>query len=106
MTDVDDLVSLIAQSYTVASDGQQIAAETARDVWASISSVSRSEWHSAALDGLQAELVVTTPAVNYAGEKIAEVHGVRYGVYRTYFPKESDMVELYLENKAGVTYVS
>lgn len=38
---------------------------------------------------------------DYNGEQIAELDGVRYGIYRTYLGR-NETVELYLEKKAGV----
>ena len=46
-------------------------------------------------------LVFITPAVNYSGEQEAELQGVRYRIYRTYRKRDTDEVELYLEEKAG-----
>lgn len=40
-------------------------------------------------------------AYDYAGETLAELDGVRYGIYRTYLGK-NETIELYLERKAGV----
>ena len=47
--------------------------------------------------------MLRTQRINYSGERIAELEGVRYGVYRTYTPPDSDLIEIYLEEKAGVT---
>ena len=49
-------------------------------------------------------LVFITPAVNYSGEPEAELHGVRYRIYRTYRKRDTDEVELHLEEKAGVAH--
>ena len=38
---------------------------------------------------------------DYGHEKIVELDGVRYGVYRTYLGK-NESIELYLESKVGV----
>ena len=52
--------------------------------------------------GLNPSLMVSTPIVNYSSEEQVEVSGKRYAVYRTYFNWGSDMVELYLTEKAGI----
>lgn len=38
---------------------------------------------------------------DYNGERIAELDGVRYGIYRTYLA-QNEFIELYLERKAGI----
>ena len=96
---MDDLIALIAETYTQDAIGQQIPVETETPVWATIRSVTRQE---AADGGHSPELVAVTPQVNYSGQAIAVVQGVRYGIYRTYRIPDSDQVELYLERKAGV----
>lgn len=107
---MDDLVYLIGVSYSEDEIGQLVPMETERAVWASVQSVSRAEWAQAGQAGLNPELVLTMPRVNYNGQKIVELRKdcgqpVRYGVYRTYFSSDSDDIEMYLEQKAGVTNV-
>ena len=41
-------------------------------------------------------------APDYEGEELAEIDGVRYGVYRTYLGS-NESIELYLERKTGAT---
>lgn len=107
---MDDLVYLIGVAYSEDEIGQLVPMETEQAVWASIQSVTRAEWAQAGQAGLNPELVLTMPRVNYNGQKIVELRkscgdAVRYGVYRTYFSSDSDDIELYLEQKAGVTNV-
>ncbi len=99
---MDDLIYLIALSYSQDEIGQVVAAEQRTPVWASIQSASRAEWMQAGQQGLNPSLMVSTPIVNYSGEEQVEVGGKRYAIYRTYFNRGSDMVELYLTDKAGV----
>ena len=99
---MDDLILLIALSYSQDEIGQMVATERRMPVWASIQSVSRMEWMQAGQQGLNPSLMVSTPIVNYSGEEQVEVGGKRYAVYRTYFNCNSDMVELYLTEKAGI----
>lgn len=96
---MDDVITLISETY--ADDGimQKIPAETTREVFASVSSVNRAEWRSAGLNGLQPSFVAVMPLINYDGEKLVEWRGVRYTVYRTYFRADSDEIELYLEKR-------
>ena len=73
-----------------------------QQIFGSINSGNRAEWYSAGQEGRKPELVFTTPIINYSGQPEAEYRGTRYGIYRTYFQAESDMIELYLQRKAGL----
>ena len=94
-------IQLIAAAYKDDDIAQKIPEETARTVFCSVASVSSSEWFEAGRAGMRAALKITMFAPDYAGEQIAVVNGKRYGVYRTYLAK-GEMLELYLEEKAGV----
>lgn len=98
--DKSRVLTLIGVTYAADSIGQLIPQETRRDVFCNLSSVSASEWFEA---GALAER--RTPAImfvhDYAGEELAELDGVRYGIYRTYLGR-NETIELYLERKAGV----
>lgn len=98
---MDDVITLVAETYTVDAIGQRVATETTRDVFAHVRSVSRAEWFNGGVNGLQPSLQADTPIINYAGEKIAIFHGVRYSIYRTYRREADDIIELYLEEKVG-----
>lgn len=98
---MDDVIKLISSVYTKDSLGQEIPTETAREVFASVQSVSRAEWQSAGQNGLRPAFVAVTPLINYAGELTAEWRGKRFTVYRTFFKNETDEIELYLEEKVG-----
>ena len=99
--DKSRVLTLIGVTYTTDSIGQLVPQETRRDVFCSLSSVSASEWFEAGHAGLNAEHRATMFAYDYAGETMAELDGVRYGIYRTYLGR-NETVELYLERKAGV----
>ena len=98
---MDDLVQLIATDYTTNEYGIQIPAETVREVWARYQSAMRDEFSDAGVDGLRRGLTVITPIVNYNGEEIVAVQGVRYNVTRTYLLEPTDEIELHLERKVG-----
>lgn len=95
------MMQLIAVTYAEDDIGQRVPAETARDVFCNIASVSANEWFEAGRAGMQAALKVTMFAPDYQGEQIAVVEGVRYGIYRTYRAK-NETLELYLERRAGI----
>lgn len=100
---MDDVLTLIAPILTQNAVGDYVqTGETSRDVFGTINSVSRAEWYNAGHKGMNPETVFVTPLVNYNGETEAVLNGIHYGIYRTYFRRDSDEVELYLERKAGV----
>lgn len=99
--DRSEVIYLIGISYTTDTLGQKIPVEKSTMRYCQLSSVSQSEWFEAGRNGLKAEYRAVLDAEEYAGEEIAEINGVRYGIYRTYRTK-SDTIELYLERKAGV----
>lgn len=102
--DRSNVITLIKETYTTDAIGQPVAAETTRDVFCNLQSVTRSEFFAAGAKGLFPELVATMFAPDYEDEKVAEItlFGAkkRFGVYRTYFAS-NDTIELYLERKQG-----
>ncbi|MCI8374856.1 MAG: phage head-tail adapter protein [Lachnospiraceae bacterium] len=100
---MDGVATLIKETYAQDEIGQMIPSETGTEIYVEIGSVTRGEWAAASRDGLNPAIVLRTQRVNYSGERIVEIGGVRYGIYRTYAPPDSDDIELYLEEKAGVT---
>lgn len=95
------VVKLIDQQHAEGGIGQQKPVETAREVFCQVASVSREELADAGQRGLQARRKVTVFTPDYAGEEVAELEGVRYGIYRTYMAA-GERLELYLERKVGV----
>lgn len=100
---MDGVAKLIKETYIQDEIGQLIPSETEAEIYVEILSVTRSEWAAASRDGLNPAIVLRTQRINYSGERIAVLEGVRYGVYRTYALPDSDLIEIYLEEKAGVT---
>lgn len=99
---MDDMIKLVDEVFDQDDLGIQIPTEVTRDVWASIQSAGRAEWAAVGQNGLQPSMVAAMPALNYKGEKIAVVQDKHYSIYRTYAPPDSDYIELYLKEKAGV----
>lgn len=97
---MDDVLTLVAQSFSTDTIGVQVATESYREIFCTIRSVTRAEWGVAGRNGFQPEFVAVTPFVNYNGEKICIHNGKRYGIYRTY--QDGDDIELYCEAKAGI----
>lgn len=100
---MDGVAKLIKESYVPDEIGQMVAFETETEIYVEILSVTRSEWAAASRDGLNPAVMLRTQRINYSGERIAELEGVRYGVYRTYASPDSDLIEIYLGEKVGVT---
>lgn len=96
-----DVISLVCKTYMTDAIGQKVPIEARRDVFVQLDSVSQSEWYEAGRAGLKAEYRATIFFADYRGEEIAIIHGVRYGIYRTY-KRSDDGLELYLERKAGL----
>lgn len=100
--DKTEIITLEAPKYKSDELKQQVPdGKTIRDIFCSVKSVTRSEWATAAQQGLKAAYCVTVWADEYEGETIAILNGIRYAVYRTYQPNSED-IELYLQQKAGV----
>ncbi len=100
---MDDVVELISETSEVDEDFNAVGRTEARRVFCRVRSVSRAEFYAAGQAGLSPSLVLEVFYGEYAGERIALFHGKEYVIYRTYRDIESDTIELYLEDKVGVT---
>ncbi len=99
---MDDLFYLIAQDAVQNSFGDFRPNEKPVPIWGSLRSISRTEWSEAGKNGLNPQFVVVTAIVNYHSEKVIEVQGKRFGIYRAYIVPNSDQIELYCEGKSGI----
>lgn len=90
---------LIAETFTQDAYGVKRSVETSTTVFCDITSVSASEWFEGGRNGLNPSKRVKMFLYDYDGEKVVEIEGVRYTVYRTY--ADRDEIELYLENRKG-----
>ena len=99
--DRSNVIYLVNETYTKDATGQSIAAETRREVYCDVRSITRTEWFEAGRAGLQPGYVFIMFAPDYQGEKIAEYNGHRYGIYRTYIGR-NERIELYVEEKGGL----
>lgn len=91
--------TLIECEITLDAIGQQVVREIPHEIYCDVGSVTRSEWAVAGQLGLNAQLVIKTPSINYNDETTVEVEGKRYGIYRSY--NDGEIIELYCEGKAG-----
>lgn len=121
---VDGVIALVAKTRQTDAYGRQQPAETTREVFAQIDSVSRAEYFAAGQNGLNPEYRFTVFSGEYNGEREADYNGVRYSIYRTYQPSayvrhdnakthegsisrntnagNVDRIELYASRKVGV----
>ena len=93
---MDDVLVLIGADIQTNDLLEQVEGDGTRsEVFGRVESVTRAEWFEGGREGMKPALVFITPAVNYSGEQEAELQGVRYR------KRDTDEVELYLEEKAG-----
>lgn len=93
-------INLISVTWKPDIYGIQQPTETTKKIYANVKSVTRDEFFNGGRNGLNPELVLTVFFGDYSGEKIAEVNGIRYTIYRTY-QLRNDTIELYTERRAG-----
>ena len=99
----DTTIKLIAQ--TGAKDQKGVwreTAETEREVFASVQSVSRAEFFAGGEGGFRPEYRFDVFHAEYQGEDECEYDGQRYAIYRIYRNPRTDYMELYAERKVGV----
>lgn len=100
---MDGIAYLIREKHKQDSINQFVPdGESRIEIFVTVVSVNRNEWFNAGRNGLVAEYMMKTAAVNYTGEKELIYNGTRYAIYRTYQAENSDEIELYVQRKAGV----
>ena len=80
--------------------GQPIESEVYTEPLADISGITQTEFAAAGQRGFQPEAKFTVWAHEYSGEKIIEVDGKRYSIYRTY--PVNGRIELYAGWRVGI----
>ena len=91
--DVIDLITEQASAHGV----HDAVTETARTVYCTVQSVSRSEYYNALNQGIQPEYVFKLAlAEDYEGERVVRYKGLKYRVVRTYMT-EDDGIEITCE---------
>ena len=104
---MDDVMTLVAVTYTKDEEGNPEAHETKREVLCQVQSVGRSEFYSAAQVDLHPEFVfILSHYKDYQGEKIIEYtdwmqRNHKLYVTRAYRVPDTDRVELYAEERTG-----
>lgn len=95
-----EVLTLVSTIETADEIGQQIPTETTRTVYCKIESITRAEWVAARQQELAPEAVCKVFFMDYSGERIAELKGKRYDIYRVF--EDGDYIELHLGQKVGV----
>lgn len=99
---MDDVITLLTVlEWTVDGVGNQTAKVVEREVWARIESVTRAEFSAGGEQGLKPDIMAVICRFDYQGEEEAIYSGVRYDIYRTFAPSDSDRIELYLTRRRG-----
>lgn len=93
------VIKLIAEVGTQNDYGAFVYQETKSEVFAEVTSVSKSEFFEGGRAGLNPAYRFSVIAGDYNGQKIVEYESKRYSVYRVY--ESNDHVELYVELRAG-----
>ena len=95
-----DVLTLVKQTITTDTLGNEVVTPSCRDVYCDVRSISQSEFFAAADTELNPEYQFTIFFGDYDGENTIKYHNSRYSVYRTY--RTGDDLELYVERKVGV----
>lgn len=98
---MDGVAYLLHETYKEDPIGQRISTKTKRKILVSEGNLTRAEYFKAGQNGMNPKIMLSTPAVNYAGETMIEYKQVLYGIYRTFYKSDSDEIELYLRKKGG-----
>ena len=82
---MNELLKLIAQTIDTDEAGDEVIAETSREVFARLGSVGQKEFYQGQAVGLKPELkFVLADYLDYQNEEEVEYDGIRYRVLRTF----------------------
>lgn len=100
---MDSTATLIGKTVTSYDDfGNPVKETETTEIFCDLRSVTRSEFYSAAHNGLQPSLILwISHAADYNDEKLVRVDGNLYSVIRSYRAPDSDAVELTLQAEIG-----
>lgn len=97
---MDDVLILIAQTYTKDARGVMRPTEVQRPVFCKKTSATQREFFEGGRNGLNPEYAFTVFHGDYEDERVCEYNGQRYAIYRTY-RRDSDYIELYVQREGG-----
>lgn len=90
--------------YTKDDDGNQIPRKEKKEVFANLRSVGQNEFFKASQQGLKPTIVLLIFEYDYDGERVAEIDGKEYTIYRTQITHKRGMVESSLKGEVIELY--
>lgn len=93
-------ITLLAKTRQKNAIGVYEETITERTVYGQVGSVSASEFFAGGQAGFKPEYRVTMFAPDYEGEDSCRIGDETFTIYRTYLAR-TDVIELYLERRAG-----
>ena len=100
MTGMSDVITLIEETFSADSYGNQKSTELTSDVFCEVRSVSASEYFAGGETGHRPVFRFDVFFGDYNGQRQVEYHEKRYYIYRVY--QNNDICELYAEERGGV----
>lgn len=100
--DRSEVVTLVGYTRTQDDYGVWKKTETTKDVFCQVDSVTRAEFFDGGRNGLNPQYKITLFFGDYSGEETVIYKEKAYGVYRTFHARK-DVLELYVEQKGGVS---
>lgn len=96
----DSVLTLIKETISSDSIGNQTITETSKDVFCSVYPINQNEFFSARAIGINPTKRFEIFFGDYDGEEACEFEGQRFVIYRVY-DREDDVIELYAQRKLG-----
>lgn len=97
----DTQITLIKDQVVIGGKGVPATIQERTTVYATVSSVTGSEFFDAGQGGIRPEYQFVIYDAEYNGQQDVEYDGAVYRVYRTY-RRDKDKLELYVEARSGV----
>jgi SPP1 family predicted phage head-tail adaptor len=97
---LDDVCFLVSVEITKDELMQEIEKETERQIFCTLSNISRQEFSVSMKAGLKASKVIIVDYDEYDGEEKVKYDGHAYSIYRTFVRKDG-YIELYCEERVG-----
>lgn len=94
---------LIKREYGLDAVGNQVSTAARTEATVEVKSIGYREFYAAAQAGHRCDIQISLFWMDYDGQEEVELLNKTYAVVRTYTDFEQERVELYLEEKAGVT---
>ena len=100
MTQMSDIIALLAETITTDAYGNQIATMSDNEVFCEVNSISQSEYFAGGQTGHRPVFRFDVFFGDYNNEKVVEYKDQTYYIYRVY--RNNDICELYAEERGGV----